>query len=241
MTVSTVLRRVTVSMACLAMALSGSLIFSNAQAKAAPCSDVEVIFARGTIEPAPPMGVTGVSFVEAVRSQLPGKSVSSYGVKYPASDKFNNRLAIANSVTVGVRSAQSRIKYLAANCPGTRVVLGGYSQGAVVAGFTTATGISVPSEYRQYASQVPPPLPGDVADNIAAVVLFAPPSDRFLRDIGSPPIEVDREYKAKTKSYCIAGDNICDGAPAGQPNGLHVLYSVNGMTLDAADYVKRHL
>ncbi|MEE3852926.1 cutinase family protein [Gordonia sp. LSe1-13] len=241
MSVSTLARRTMVSVACLAMALSGSLFLTNAKAQAAPCSDVEVIFARGTIEPAPPLGLTGVSFTEAVRAQLPGKSVSSYGVNYPASDRFNDRLAIANSVTIGVRSAQSRIKYLAATCPNTRIVLGGYSQGAVVAGFTTATGIDVPSEYREYENQVPPPLPANVSDNVAAVVLFAPPSDRFLRDVGSPEIQVDREYQARTKSYCIPGDNICDGSPVGQPNGLHVLYSVNGMTLDAASYVQRNL
>ena len=163
MTISTFARRVAVSMACLATALSGALVFSNAPARAASCADVEVIFARGTIEPAPPMGLTGLSFSEAVRSQLPGKTVSSYGVNYPASDQFNNRLAIANSVAVGVRSAQARIKYLAATCPDTKIVLGGYSQGAAVAGFTTATGIDVPNEYRQYRNQVPPPLPADVA------------------------------------------------------------------------------
>jgi cutinase len=241
MTISTFARRAAVSMACLATALSGGLLFSNAPAGAASCADVEVIFARGTIEPAPPMGLTGLSFSEAVRSQLPGKTVSSYGVNYPASDQFNNRLAIANSVAVGVRSAQTRIKYLAATCPDTKIVLGGYSQGAAVAGFTTATGIDVPNEYRQYRNQVPPPLPADVADNVSSVILFAPPSDRFLRDIGSPAIQVDSEYRDKTKTYCIPGDNICDGSPVGQPNGLHVLYSVNGMTLDAANYVKAHL
>ena len=48
-------------------------------------------------------------------------------------------------------------------------------------------------------------------------------------------------YEGKTKRYCIAGDVVCDGAPVGQPNGLHVLYAVNGMTVDAAQYVKARL
>ncbi|MFW0786441.1 cutinase family protein [Gordonia sp. CPCC 206044] len=235
------IKRVVVSILCLLAAVTASVALSDTKAQAATCSDVEVVFARGTIEPLPPLGLTGISFVEALRSQLPGKSVGSYGVNYPAGNNFNDRLRFAQSVVNGVKDAQTRVKYLAAVCPRTRIVLGGYSQGAVVAGYATSGKIAIPDRYRRYESMVPPPLPANVARHVAAVVLFAPPSDRFIRDVGAPPIRVGAPYEGKTVRYCIPGDTICNGARVGQPNSLHVLYAVNGMTLDAARYVVRHL
>lgn len=223
------------------VALGASLVVSSPRASAASCTDVEVVFARGTVEPAPPVGLTGTSFVEALRTQIGGKSLRAYGVNYPASNDFNNRTRFAQQVVSGINDAQSRIKYLAAKCPGTRIVLGGYSQGAVVAGYAANGGIAVPERYREYASQVPPSLPPSVASHIASIVLFAPPSDRWISDVGAPPIRIAAPYANRTARYCIPGDTVCDGAPVGQPNGLHVLYMINGMTLDAARFTAARL
>ena len=210
---------------------------SAPRAAAAPgCADVEVVFARGTAEPAPRLGLTGIAFVEALRAQLPGKSVRAHGVNYPASSDFGNRLAFAQTVVNGVNDTQSRVKYLAATCPRTKVVLGGYSQGAVVAGYAANAGISLPPQYARYTSKIPPPLPSGAADQVAAIVMFGPPSDRWLRDVDAPPVKIDPRLTTRTTRYCIAGDTICNGAPVGQPNGLHVLYTVNGMAIDAARY-----
>ncbi len=226
--------------ASLIAAVAGSVIAGSPAAEARPgCPDVEVVFARGTIEPAPPLGLTGLSFVEAVRSQLPGKSVAAYGVPYPASDQFGNRLKFARTVADGVRTTQNRVKYLSAKCPGTKVVLGGYSQGAVVAGYAVHAGLDLPAQYAAYDRFVPPPLPASLSRNVAAIVFFGAPSDRFITDIGAPPVRVSTPYRGKTVRYCVAGDTICDGSPVGGPNALHTLYSVNGMTLDAARFVAR--
>ncbi|MYR08215.1 cutinase family protein [Gordonia sp. SID5947] len=234
---SSVGTRLTVSFLCLFAALAGGMVMNSPKAAAASCSDVAVVFARGTAEPAPPIGLTGQSFVAALRSQLPGKSVGAQGVNYPASSNFNDRPKFVKTVADGVTEAQNEVKAIAASCPGTKIVLGGYSQGAVVAGYATSGKITIPDRYRQYESQVPAPLPAKVASHVTAVVLFAPPSDRFISDIGAPRIRVGAPYEAKTVRYCIPGDTICNGAPVGQPNALHVLYTVNGMTLDAARYV----
>lgn len=51
----------------------------------APCSDITVIFARGTTEPGNVGLVTGPPFFEALSEQLGGKSLSLQGVEYPAS------------------------------------------------------------------------------------------------------------------------------------------------------------
>ena len=60
----------------------------SASAEAAEsCSDVEVVFARGTAEPVG-LGRVGEAFVDSLQSQLPGRTVSSYAVNYPASYDF---------------------------------------------------------------------------------------------------------------------------------------------------------
>jgi cutinase len=209
-------------------------------ASAAPCPDVEVVFARGTVEPGGSLGLTGTAFVEALRLQTIGKSVSSYAVNYPASANFGNRLALAHEVLDGIRDAQARVQFMAASCPGTRMVIGGYSQGAVVAGFTTMAGppANTPDDYLQY---LPVPMPAEVASHVAAVVLFAKPSDRFMTDAGAPPVVLGPQYAGKSVNYCIGGDNICNGAPLAQPNALHVLYTVNGDAINAAGFAASRL
>ena len=112
---------------------AGGVLAAAPHASAASCPDVEVVFARGTAETAPPVGLTGLSFAQALRAQLPGKSVAVYGVDYPASNNFNNRVAFVRNVVAGITDAQDHIKATAARCPNTGIVLGGYSQGGAVA------------------------------------------------------------------------------------------------------------
>lgn len=204
-------------------------------AAAEPCPDVEVIFARGTYEP-PGVGGTGQAFVDALRAQAVGKSVNVYPVNYPASGNFGDRIEFAKTVVDGIRDAANHVEATAASCPDTRVVLGGYSQGAVVAGFVTSAAIpdSVPTEYEQY---IPDPMPPEVSDHVAAVVLMGKPSDQFMRDVGAPPVVIGPRYADKTIDLCAPGDTICDGAPVGGPSFAHAMYGVNGMTAEAASYV----
>ena len=54
-----------------------------------------------------------------------GKSVAVYGVEYPASDDFLRAIDGVNDATVVIQN-------MAAACPQTKMVLGGYSQGAAV-------------------------------------------------------------------------------------------------------------
>lgn len=201
-----------------------------APAYAAPCPDVEVVFARGTFEP-PGVGATGQAFVDAVRARTPARSVDVYPVNYPASLDF----ATAAS---GVIDASNRVLSMAANCPDTEMVLGGFSQGAAVAAYITAD--AIPEGY------VPPPgmtgpMPESAADHVAAVALFGKPSSGFLQRIytGAPPITVGPRYAPKTLDLCIPEDPVC--APNGGDNGAHGAYVVRGLTDQAADYVVDHL
>ncbi|MCW2560657.1 MAG: Cutinase [Mycobacterium sp.] len=199
-------------------------------ASAAPCSDVEVIFARGTFEP-PGVGDTGQAFVDALRAQLGDKSVDVYPVNYPASLDFSTAAA-------GVIDASNRIRDIATSCPKTKMVLGGYSQGAAVMAYTTED--SIPPGYT-----LPPgitgPMAPEVANHVAAVALFGKPSSGFLQQIytGAPPISVGRLYSGKTTDICIPNDPIC--SPTGGDNAAHTLYAVNGLTGQAADYAASRL
>jgi hypothetical protein len=200
-------------------------------ASAQPCPDVDVVFARGTAEP-PGVGGVGQAFVDALRSEAGGKSVEVYPVNYPASADFAGGIQFAATVVDGIRDAAAHVQATAANCPKTRIVLGGFSQGAVVAGFVTSAVVpeGVP------AALVPAPMPPEVADHVAAVTLFGKPSDQFMRDVGAPPVAIGPLYAAKTIDLCAADDTICNGAPPGAPNIAHALYPVNGMVNQAATF-----
>jgi cutinase len=199
-------------------------------ASAEPCPDVEVIFARGTFE-APGVGGTGQAFVDALRGQLGDKSMDVYPVNYPASLDFA-------TAADGVIDASNKIRDVAASCPSTKMVLGGYSQGAAVIAYTTED--AVPNGYTLPAGLTGPMAP-EVAKHVAAVVLFGKPSSGFLQMIytGAPPITVGHLYADKTADLCIPEDNVC--SPTGNDNGAHNLYSVNGMAVQAADFAARRV
>lgn len=195
-------------------------------ASAAPCPDVELVFARGTFEP-PGVGGTGEAFVESLRSKLGSKSLDVYPVNYPASLDFQ-------TAADGVIDASNKVQSVAAECPDTKIVLGGFSQGAAVAGYLTAD--SVPAGFVMPAG-LTGPMPQEVADRVAAVALFGKPSTGFLQMVANtaPPITVGHLYAEKTADVCIPEDPIC--SPAGGDSNAHNLYPANGLTDQAADFV----
>jgi len=225
-----------------AIALVSGVFLGNAPATAAPgCADIEVLWARGTAEPGAPIGYTGLAFIQALRGQTPGRSLNARGVSYAASDDFNNRVKFVESVNAGVKSAQNVIKGIAVRCPRSRIVFGGYSQGAVVAGYALVDKLQIPRKYLAYQRYAPPPLPASVTSHLAAVVFFGEPSARFIRDLGAPPIIVGDRFRPKLVRFCAPGDTICNGAPVGAPSVQHGLYPFNGMTVAAAAFVVRRL
>src|SRR5829696_8021927 len=189
------------------------------------CSDVEVVFARGTFE-APGVGATGQAFVDALNARLGGKTVEAYGVDYPASLDFQ---AASN----GIAEAANKIEAIAASCANTQIVLGGYSQGAAVAGYTTTD--TVPAG-TVLPDGVAGTLPPSVASHVAAVVLFGTPSDGFLNLVArdAPPVTIGHLFAAKTLELCNPGDPIC--FPGGTDRSAHSAYKTNGTADQAADF-----
>ena len=228
-------RRVAVAVGVAAAGSATALVSVPAPAASAdPCPVVEVVFARGSGE-APGLGGVGGPFVDALRSQIGGRSLGVYPVNYQASTDFSNA-DFPLTVIDGIRDAGNHIESMAANCPKTREVLGGYSQGAAVAGFVTSPAVpaGVP------ASAVPPPMPPEIASHVAAVTLFGTPSGEFLQKYGAPLITIGPLYRPKTLELCAEGDGICSPGGGG-PNLQHTLYAANGMTGQAATFVASHL
>lgn len=199
-------------------------------APASGCADVEVVFARGTFE-APGVGDTGQAFVNALDADLPGKRVGVYAVDYPASLDFAD-------AAQGVADAAREVQAVAASCPDTQIVLGGYSQGAAVAGYTVTD--AVPAGY-QLPAGINGPMPPAIASHVAAVVLFGTPSPFFLGlvDHSAPPLAIGPAYATKTLQLCNQGDPVC--YPGGLDRAAHSAYKNNGMAQQAAQFVVNQL
>jgi cutinase len=197
-----------------AWALLSAPIVSPA-ASADPCSAVAVVFARGTHQ-GPGLGDVGQSFVDALTSQVGGRSVDVYAVDYPANDDYHN------SATAGSNDASAHIQGTVASCPNTKIVLGGYSQGSTVIDLATND------------------MPAPVADHVAAVALFGEPSSGFSTMLwgGQPLPTINPLYAGKTLSLCTPDDPIC--SPGGNIMS-HVTYIQSGMTNQAATFAANHL
>jgi cutinase len=183
-------------------------------AAAEPCPDVEIVFARGTTEP-PGVGGVGQAFVDALRSQLPGRSVGVYAVDYPASNDFDN------STPAGANDASAHIQSMAANCPNTRMVLGGYSQGAGVVDLSTSA------------------MPPEVANHVAAAALFGGPKSAFADSLSPGPLPtISAPYASKTIDLCVPNDPICSD---GWDMRAHVAYIQTGMVNQAAAFAGSRL
>ena len=187
-------------------------------ASAGPCSDVQVVFARGTDDP-PGLGSTGQAFVDSLRPRIGARSLDVYAVDYPATHDWTS------AGKDGIRDAGAHVVSMAHDCPTTQMVLGGYSQGAAVMGFVTSP--SVPAGIDP--ASVPKPMDPEVANHVSSVVLFALPSDKAMNFFGEPPVAIGPLYQAKTIKVCAAEDPICSD---GMNFAAHDTYSTNGAMID---------
>jgi cutinase len=182
----------------------------------AACPAVEVIFARGRLEPAGP-GQVGNSFVSALR-QKSGKNVNLYAVRYPAD----------NQIDVGANDMSARVQSTMSGCPDTRIVLGGYSLGAAV----TDVALAVPFAFFGFDN----PLPPGADQHIAAVALFGNGS-AWAGPIGA----FNPVYRERTIEMCHGVDPVCNPA---DPNTWEANWSDHaakayidaGMVNQAADF-----
>ncbi|KAJ7930560.1 cutinase [Mycena leptocephala] len=148
------------------------------------CSDVTVIFARGTTEDPPIGSRVGIPFQLALENFLVSmnKTLTFSGVDYPA--EFVGFFE-GGSPEGSVAMAQ-QLTSAANSCPNTWLVSAGYSQGG------------------QLVHNSAKLLSPDVAARISSVVIFGDP-DNGNAVHGVPA--------SNTCIICHAGDVVCDGVP----------------------------
>jgi hypothetical protein len=158
---------------------------------------------------------------------LPERPVDVYAIDYPATNDWPTGIQ-------GIRDATAHIEATAANCPKTKMVLGGFSQGAAVMGFSTASVIPDGVE----GVDIPRPMPPEVADHVAAVVLFGTPNDRAMNFLGQPPLVIGPAYTAKTIQLCALEDPICS---EGLNFSAHAPGAYDGIADEGAAYAANRL
>jgi cutinase len=182
----------------------------------AVCPDAEVDFARGREEP-PGVGLIGQSFITALRKKVPKMTIGSYGVNYPANTE----------VDVGANDMSAHAQSMAASCPNTKLVLGGYSLGAAAADLVVAV--------NKPGFGFTNPLPPAVDRHVAAVALFGNGTQRVL----GPALNFSPAFAGKTIDLCAPNDPICTRSFQNLQWAAHLQpsYVDSGLVNQAANFV----
>lgn len=177
------------------------------------CADVHVIGARGSGQSGYGDQVEGVVDAITAGARSVGMTASDEPLDYPAvsiTDSLGLVLVTgdyARSVDDGAEALRTAVDRAAAECPNTRTVIVGYSQGAHVVKQAFADEHSHP---------------------VAAVVLLADPtrdpSQLGIRRLGSPPgeeagafgaIRLPDHVRVVAIDVCAAQDVVCDRSSGG--------------------------
>ncbi|KAG7401528.1 hypothetical protein PHYBOEH_000586 [Phytophthora boehmeriae] len=176
----------------------------------AQCSDVHIVFARGSGE-MPGLGICGSPLVQGITSNLPGMSVTSYAVQYMASmDQL--------SAGPGATDMTNHVVSVAQQCPNTVFVLGGYSQGGSV------TDIAIGIRTMLGTGDT---IPESLSPRIKAIVTFGNPLKLFGQTIAS----ASQTYGSRAIEFCNMGDPVC---AAGFNGMAHLTYATDGSVTSAA-------
>ncbi|CEI65382.1 hypothetical protein FVEN_g6198 [Fusarium venenatum] len=156
------------------------------------CKDVTVIFARGTTEAGNVGTAAGPPFFKALGEKIGQDKLAVQGVDYSAS--------VAGIMQMGDKAGSEKMASLvteaAKKCPKTKIVMSGYSQGAMLV---------------HNAARA---LPAETTAKVAAVLNFGDPFQRQA---------IQGVSADKVKIICHAGDGVCAGTAAITPD--HLTYS----------------
>jgi len=154
------------------------------------CTDMTIVFARGTGEMGNVGSVSGPPMFKAIRQKLGNDRVTVQGVDYAASAAGN-----ANLGGDGGQKMADLVKQAKSQCPDTKVIVSGYSQGAMVVHNAFSKGIS--------------------AADVSGAVMFGDP----LKRQAISGLSAD-----KIKQFCGTADQICGGGGDGGATGSHLSY-----------------
>ena len=197
--------RVCTTIGSLLLLVAESIHLAQAQ-----CSDVHVVFARGSGE-MQGLGICGEPLVSGITSNLGGMSVTSYAVNYLASMD-------QSSAGPGATDMTNHVMSVAQACPNTVFVLGGYSQGASVVSISLGISTMLGSGEA---------IPETLAPQISAIVTFGNP----LKLTGQTIDSSSQTYASKAIEFCNMGDPVCGG---GFNTMAHMMYATDGSVATAA-------
>ncbi|KAA8913658.1 cutinase [Sphaerosporella brunnea] len=162
------------------------------------CAPVSVIFARGTIEAGNVGSIAGPPFFNALTSAI--GNIAVQGVDYPA-DIIGY---LAGGSDAGAQTMTEMVELALSNCPDTRIVMSGYSQGGQLTHKSAAE------------------ISAATAAKVFAVVIFGDPDrDQALAN----------GLDAVRLTICHSGDLICDGDAIVLPQ--HLTYGEDAGTAAA--------
>lgn len=118
------------------------------------CADVTVVYARGTCDPGNAGFLVGPPFFMALQSQLGSSSVAFQGVSPYAASVTT---FLEGGDPQGIQAMASLVEQARSNCPNTKLVMAGYSQGGEIVHKAAAL------------------LPAATAQSLSSVVIFGDP------------------------------------------------------------------
>ena len=177
----------------------------------------------------------GDAFADSLRQQTNGLNIGTYGVNYSAS-----KLQIHTGD--GANDVISHVKSMASSCPSTKIVLGGYSQGADVIDIVSG----VPIGGINWGSSLPPELANNVvvvrriegqehlAEHLAGDIL------RLCIRAGGSITTQSAMFASKAIDLCNPNDPICHAGQGNEWSG-HTEGYVPVYTTQAAAFVASKL
>jgi cutinase len=214
-------------LACAAAVAGAAVIgFSSGTALAEPgCPDVHWIGAAGSGERVDPTTYGGMGQVVyqslrdlASQLQAEGRSITAEAVDYPAVDvpadgDILGWAGFMNSVDTGAAALGSQYATFVAQCPNTKVVLAGYSQGAMVVHRNLQALAGSPNVAAALLIADGDRLPGDNVMTMGSVTEAVDRGKGVAQDwpiLAHAPAKLPLSIGSRTISVCQLGDAVCD-------------------------------
>ncbi len=244
--------RWTIAAAC-AVAVAGSALagLTSGTANAAPaCPDVHWMGAAGSGERTASdmasnggMGNIVYQSYQALQQQLAqeGRTITAEAVDYPAKDVpadagVGDWLDYMGSVDAGTKALGAQYAAFTAQCPTSKVVLAGYSQGAMVVHRNLATIGADPNLAASLLIADGDRIPDDTTVSVGSASESPAKTGGAAQDwpiLAHAPSKLPANVGVRTISVCDAGDAVCDYDPkadevSATAVAIHTSYTVNG-------------
>jgi hypothetical protein len=237
------------ALACAAAVAGAALVGLTAgTALADPgCPDVHWIGAAGSGERVDPTADGGMGRVvyQSLRDlsrqlQQDGRTITAEAVEYPAvavpaDGDLLGWAGFMNSVDAGTAALGAQYASFAQRCPATKVVLAGYSQGAMVVHRNLNALADSPNVAAALLIADGDRLPGDNVFSIGSVTAMPGKGKGVAQDwpiLAHAPANLPLAIGSRTISVCDRGDAVCDydsnAAKATQAAvAIHTSYALN--------------